>query len=124
MSSLKEGSGTSSQSKTGKTAKELPNNSSAKENGQELNNSQEPGSFKQALINLFPRDFYSLLFGSIAVICTWEALATNNMALLWSVWASVGLLVGIAPRAKQGVQWAKDHYELQVKKPPETLLIE
>ncbi len=124
MSTLKEDRETSLRSKTGKTAKKLPNNSSSKENGQELNNNQELGSFKQALINLFPRDFYSLLFGTIAVICLYNAVTTKDMTLLWSVWASVGLLVGIAPRAKQGVQWAKDHYELQVKKPSETSLIE
>ncbi|HEY4033469.1 MAG TPA: hypothetical protein VGL94_05845 [Ktedonobacteraceae bacterium] len=95
------------------------NDSSSPSNGQGLN---EPRSFKQALINLFPRDFYSLLFGSIAGICTWEALTTNNMTLLWSVWASVGLLVGIVPRARQGFNWAKDH--LQLKDPSDTSLNE
>lgn len=90
MSTLKEDRGTSSRSIAGKAAKKLPNNSSAEENRQELNNNQEPRSFKQALINLFPRDFYSLLFGTIAVICLYNAVTTKDMTLLWSVWASVG----------------------------------
>jgi hypothetical protein len=73
---------------------------------------------------MLPKDFYSLLFGTIAVICLYNAITTKDITLLWSVWGSVGLLVGLVPRAKQGVQWAKDHYELQVKQPSDTSLIE
>lgn len=124
MSNLKEDRGTSSRSIAGRSATKLPNNSSSKSNGQEHNASQEQRSFEQALINLLPRDFYSSLFGIMAVIVAVYALATNNLTLLWSVWASVGVLVGIVPRAKQGVQWAKDHYELQAKAPSDTSLIE
>jgi hypothetical protein len=124
MSNLKEDRGDSLRSKTGKTAKKLPNNSSSKSSGQERNDSQEPKTIQQALINLLPRDFYSFLFGAIAVICLYNAITTRDMTLLWSVWAAVGFLVGIAPRARQGFNWAKDHYELQVKDPSETSLIE
>lgn len=124
MSTLKKDRRTSLWLRAGKSAKTLPNNSSSKSSGQERNDSQEPKTLQQALINLLPRDFYSLLFGAIAVICLYNAITTRDMTLLWSVWAAVGLLVGIAPRARQGFNWAKDHYELQVKDPSETSLIE